>query len=252
MEDEENSMALNFQSIRGQKRHDSRPPVQDMLLKQPRRYRTTARIGCAVMLLLIGAMIVQRIWAFQMRQPMNTTEKDSVSKETAINGTENKSDLEKSASWFQRFFCQPLNIRLKVNSTHKLCPQDWFFYEDKCYWISKEKGSWKKSKEDCTARSSQMLVMQKQKDMVNIGQASFIQCVNEEMQLLWIGLQAMLPEQKWTWVNGSPLDDKQSQELGPVETNSCGMLNGTEIISEACSTVATWVCETDTLNKDNI
>ncbi|KAL8213011.1 UNVERIFIED_CONTAM: hypothetical protein K2H54_060154 [Gekko kuhli] len=195
MEDEEGSMALNFQSAaRGQNRNNSKLPVEDTLVKQPSRNQITARIGCVVMFLLIGALIAHRIWD---------------------------------------------------NATCKLCPENWFLYEEKCYWISKEKGSWKKGKEDCTARSSQLLVMPKQKDM------AFIQSINEEMQLLWIGLQTTFPEQKWIWVDGSPLDDKRSQELGPVESNSCGMLNGNDIISEACGTVTTWVCETEALSISN-
>ncbi|XP_054833656.1 killer cell lectin-like receptor subfamily B member 1B allele C [Eublepharis macularius] len=245
MDDKENSMALNSQSMKGQKRHNIGLSMQATLPKQPRWRQIIVRIGCSVMILLIGAMIAQRIWAFQMKQLMNTMEKARVLQEPTTKVTENKSDLKNFVSRLRHVLCRPLHTGLVDNSTCKLCPQNWLFYEDKCYWISKGKGSWKKSKEDCTARSSQMLVMQKQKDM------AFIQLINEGMQLLWIGLQATFPEQKWTWVDGSPLEDKQSQELGPVERNSCGMLNGNEIISEACSTIAAWVCETESLDISN-
>ncbi|XP_048343823.1 killer cell lectin-like receptor subfamily B member 1B allele C isoform X2 [Sphaerodactylus townsendi] len=243
MEDEESGMALNFQSTRGQKRNSSKLPAQDTMVKRPRRHQITARIGCAVMFLLIGALIAHRIWAFQMRQPMNDAKKPNVSQERTTDETENKSDLFVSPLW--QFLCRPLHTGLAENTTCKLCPENWFLYEDKCYWISKEKGNWRKGKEDCTAKSSQLLVMQKQKDV------AFIQQINGEMQLLWIGLQATYPEGKWTWVDGSPIDDKQSQELGPVEANSCGMLNGNEIISKACSSVTTWVCETEALTISN-
>ncbi|XP_060094230.1 killer cell lectin-like receptor subfamily B member 1B allele C [Heteronotia binoei] len=246
MEDEESSMALNFQSTaRGQKKNNPSPPVQETLVKQPRRHQITARIGCAVMFLLIGALIAHRIWAFQMRQPMDATKKTNVSQEPTTNGTENDSGVKIFVSHLWQFLCQPHYTGLADNATCKLCPENWLLYEDKCYWISKEKGSWKKGKEDCTARSSRLLVLQKQED------TAFIQDINEDMQLLWIGLQATFAEQKWTWVDGSPLDDKLSEELGPVEINSCGMLNGNKIISEACSHVTTWVCETEALNINN-
>uniref|UniRef100_A0ACB8EGL4 Uncharacterized protein n=1 Tax=Sphaerodactylus townsendi TaxID=933632 RepID=A0ACB8EGL4_9SAUR len=79
MEDEESGMALNFQSTRGQKRNSSKLPAQDTVVKRPRRHQITARIGCAVMFLLIGALIAHRIWAFQMRQPVNDAKKPNVS-----------------------------------------------------------------------------------------------------------------------------------------------------------------------------
>ncbi|XP_015274909.1 PREDICTED: killer cell lectin-like receptor subfamily F member 2 [Gekko japonicus] len=183
---------------------------------------------------------------WKMRQPTDATKKANVTQEPTTNGTtENKPDLKIFVSHLWQFLCQPHHTGLADNATCRLCPENWFLYEEKCYWISKEKGSWKKGKEDCTAKSSQLLVMPKQKD------TAFIQSINEEMQLLWIGLQTTFPEQKWIWVDGSLLDDKQSQDLGPVETNSCGMLNGNDIISEACGTVTTWVCETEALNISN-
>nr|XP_056701504.1 killer cell lectin-like receptor subfamily F member 1 [Euleptes europaea] len=245
MEDEECGMALNLQSTREQKRNSAKLPAQEILVKQPRRHQITARIGCVVMFLLIGALIAHRIWAFQMRQPMDAAKKANVSQEPPTDGTENKSDVEIFVSYLWQFLCQPLHTGLAENTTCKLCPENWFLYEDKCYWISKEKGSWKKGKEDCIARSSRLLVMQKQKDM------AFVQHINEEMQLLWVGLQVTFPGGKWTWVDGSQLDDKRSHKLGPIETNSCGMLNGNEIISEACGTVTTWICETEALNISN-
>ncbi|XP_077180689.1 killer cell lectin-like receptor subfamily B member 1B allele A [Paroedura picta] len=243
MGDEEGGVPLRSQSTaRGQKENSSKLAAEDTLVRPPSRNGITARIGCVVMFLLIVALIAHRIWAFQMRQPMDAAKKVNVSREATANGTENKADLKIFVSHLWRFLCQPQHSSLAGNATCKLCPQKWILYEDKCYWISKEQGSWKKGQEDCGAKSSRLLVMQKQKDM------AFIQSINEEMQLLWIGLQTTFPEQKWAWVNGSPLDSKRSRELGPVEANSCGMLNGNQIISEACSTVSPWICETEALD----
>ncbi|CAI5767977.1 Hypothetical predicted protein [Podarcis lilfordi] len=66
---------------------------------------------------------------------------------------------------------------------------------------------------------------------------------NTQYPLLWIGLQATPPDWKWTWVDGSPLDDKLLKDLAPAQENSCGRLNGNKTISETCTTVARWVCE---------
>nr|XP_056701480.1 killer cell lectin-like receptor subfamily B member 1B allele B [Euleptes europaea] len=158
-------------------------------------------------------------------------------------GTENKSDL----SQLKQFLCKPLDNRIKEQSSCRLCPQNWNLHENKCYWISKERQTWNKSKEDCKAKHSQLLVIQNKEEVVNQLRClqAFIRSIMEGEQLLWIGLKATFPERRWTWLDGSPLDDKLFRELGPVEVNFCGRLNGNQIISEECNTIAMWVCETE-------
>ncbi|EMP41287.1 Killer cell lectin-like receptor subfamily B member 1C [Chelonia mydas] len=48
----------------------------------------------------------------------------------------------------------------------KLCPQNWLLHKDKCYWVSKEKHPWNKSRDDCSRRSSRLLVIRDQDEMV--------------------------------------------------------------------------------------
>uniref|UniRef100_A0A8C4XZR7 Natural killer cell lectin-like receptor n=1 Tax=Gopherus evgoodei TaxID=1825980 RepID=A0A8C4XZR7_9SAUR len=52
-------------------------------------------------------------------------------------------------------------------SSCRLCPTEWLMHEGKCYWASKEKSKkWNESREDCSAKSSQMLMSQDQREMV--------------------------------------------------------------------------------------
>ncbi|KAJ6651705.1 hypothetical protein lerEdw1_020697 [Lerista edwardsae] len=122
--------------------------------------------------------------------------------------------------------------------TCRLCPQNWSLYDDKCYWISKERQTWRKSKEDCRAKRSQLLVIQTREEV------AFIQSITEGAQLLWIGLEATPPKKTWTWEDGSPLDDERFQELGPAKANFCGRLNGNQLSVEGCNTISMWICET--------
>uniref|UniRef100_A0A674IU79 C-type lectin domain-containing protein n=1 Tax=Terrapene triunguis TaxID=2587831 RepID=A0A674IU79_9SAUR len=48
----------------------------------------------------------------------------------------------------------------------RLCPTEWLMHEGKCYWASKESRIWHKSHDDCSAKSSRLLVIQDQKEMV--------------------------------------------------------------------------------------
>ncbi|XP_060094732.1 killer cell lectin-like receptor subfamily F member 1 [Heteronotia binoei] len=176
-----------------------------------------------------------------MRHPIDILEEAGISLKPS-NGTtvENKSSLENFVSHLKQFMCKPLVNKEREKSSCRLCPQNWNLHENKCYWISKERQTWHNSKEDCIAKQSRLLVIQNQEEV------TFIQSIMEGAQLLWIGLKAISPERKWTWLDGSPLDDKLLQELGPV-ANFCGRLNGNQIISEDCNTITTWVCETAAL-----
>uniref|UniRef100_A0A452GSR3 C-type lectin domain-containing protein n=1 Tax=Gopherus agassizii TaxID=38772 RepID=A0A452GSR3_9SAUR len=51
-------------------------------------------------------------------------------------------------------------------SSCRLCPTEWLMHEGKCYWASKESQIWHKSHDDCSAKSSRLLVIQDQKEMV--------------------------------------------------------------------------------------
>ncbi|XP_054832446.1 killer cell lectin-like receptor subfamily B member 1B allele B [Eublepharis macularius] len=147
----------------------------------------------------------------------------------------NKPGLE-TLSYLQQYFCTSLE-NISENSSCKVCPHNWYLHKQKCYWISTEKLTWNKSMEDCTAKNSQMLVIQNQDEM------AFLENVTKPGRLLWIGLRATSSERKWTWVNGSSFDDKLSSKLDPAKANDCGKLNGKQIISESCIIPTSWICE---------
>ncbi|XP_015276408.1 PREDICTED: killer cell lectin-like receptor subfamily F member 1 [Gekko japonicus] len=127
------------------------------------------------------------------------------------------------------------------NSQCKLCQENWLLHEDKCYWASKEKQNWNQSRQDCTAKDSQIVVIQEQEEL------DFIQSITDGAQLLWIGITTTSPAGEWIWIDGSPLNSTLLQVTGTVQANSCGMLKGNRVVSEACSAVTKWICETEAL-----
>uniref|UniRef100_A0A670IS32 C-type lectin domain-containing protein n=1 Tax=Podarcis muralis TaxID=64176 RepID=A0A670IS32_PODMU len=80
-----------------------------------------------------------------------------------------------------------------------LCPMQWRLHKNKCYWFSETIQSWEKSKEDCIAKKSHLLIIDDQEEK------EFIQ---KNGKLVWIGLIVSLPEKKWIWINGSLLQEK--------------------------------------------
>nr|XP_028573404.1 killer cell lectin-like receptor subfamily B member 1B allele B [Podarcis muralis] len=181
--------------------------LADELLRQARRHRVIIGSGCVAILILVGAVIGLGFW-----EPK---------------GCPLTAHL---ASWF---------FLLPENSDCKLCPENWQRHGDKCYWISREKGTWNKSQNDCAAKDSQLAVIQKQVEL------DFIRHKTDGGQLLWIGVTTIPPAHEWSWVDGSPLNDTLLQVTGLAEANSCGMLKGKRVNSEACSAIAKWICETE-------
>ncbi|XP_067426038.1 killer cell lectin-like receptor subfamily F member 1, partial [Emydura macquarii macquarii] len=154
-----------------------------------------------------------------------------------ISSTECSSCLENFRSRLKPILCEPHNGSLAEGSGCKLCPRDWQLHGDKCYWLSKERKAWTRSHEDCSRKSSRMLVIQNQEEM------DFIQDVIRGESYVWIGLKVTLRQGTWTWVDGSPLDPARFSVSGPAEGNRCGRLKGTQIQSEICGFELKWICQ---------
>uniref|UniRef100_A0A8C3HX21 C-type lectin domain-containing protein n=1 Tax=Chrysemys picta bellii TaxID=8478 RepID=A0A8C3HX21_CHRPI len=157
-------------------------------------------------------------------------------RQRTTNGTECNSSLKVSQSCSnQSLYPKPDN-----NSTEgcgcKLCPADWLPHRNKCYWVSKESKTWSESREDCSAKSSQMLVIQDKEEMAYVLSIP-------QLNLVWLGLSVTSPERKWTWVDGSAFDETLFQLPGTADRESCGMIKGNRAISETCMSIAKWICE---------
>ncbi|XP_039375104.1 killer cell lectin-like receptor subfamily B member 1B allele C [Mauremys reevesii] len=124
----------------------------------------------------------------------------------------------------------------------KLCPPNWLLRRDKCYWVSKEKNPWDKSRDDCSRRSSRLLVIRDQDEM------TFIQNTSKDTNQLWLGLTVTSPARNWTWVDGSVFNPTLFNVKDPAEEkNSCGMIKADRIHFETCSAASKWICEKDAL-----
>ncbi|CAM5097531.1 unnamed protein product [Natator depressus] len=124
---------------------------------------------------------------------------------------------------------------LEEGSGCKLCSRDWLLHGDKCYWLSKERKDWTGSRDDCSGKSSRMLVTQ------NREEKDFIQDVVQDANHIWIGLKVTPPGGKWTWVDGSPLDPVRFS--GSADGNSCGWIKGSQVLSETCAVELKWICQ---------
>ncbi|XP_032655159.1 uncharacterized protein LOC116835966 [Chelonoidis abingdonii] len=139
---------------------------------------------------------------------------------------------------FQSQLCPPAQPGPAGGSGCKLCPTDWQLRGDKCYWVSRGRKTWSESRTDCSARGSQLLVIQDPEEL------EFIKDLTKHSHLFWVGLSVPSPEKAWTWLDGSRLDQTQFLVSDPVE-NSCGAVWGKWIHSDACSSGLHWICRRD-------
>nr|XP_048674239.1 killer cell lectin-like receptor subfamily B member 1B allele B [Caretta caretta] len=189
----------------------------------PRWHRLALWLGWAGNIILVAAVIALGVWG-QTGRPRTT------------NGIECNSSLKDSqACSNQSVYPKPDN-----NSTEgcecKLCPAGWLQHKNKCYWVSKESKTWNESRVDCSAKSSQMLMIQDKEEMAYILSIP-------QLNLVWLGLSVTSPERKWTWVDGSTFDETLFQLTGAAERESCVMIKGNRALSETCLALAKWICE---------
>ncbi|XP_074872916.1 killer cell lectin-like receptor subfamily F member 1 [Carettochelys insculpta] len=186
--------------------------------------------------ILNGATIRQGPHQGETGATSNVTKTKDVTQRTG-NGQAHSAALENSFSHLKQSLCDPAPKSSAEAFRCKLCPVDWLSHGRKCYWVSKEIKDWKGSQEDCTAKRSQMLMIQDWNEMEFIGSATQGPC--------WIGLHFSSPERKWTWLNNSSFDAKLFPVAGPAKENSCGMIKGSQIRSEICSADFKWICQKD-------
>ncbi|XP_074826803.1 uncharacterized protein LOC141998064 [Natator depressus] len=176
-------------------------------------HRLALWLGWAGNIILVAAVIALGVWG-QTERPRTT------------NGIGCNSSLKDS---------KPDN-----NSTEgcecKLCPAGWLPHKNKCYWVSKESKTWNESRVDCSAKSSQMVMIQDKEEMAYILSIS-------QLNLVWLGLSVTSPERKWTWVDGSTFNETLFQLRGAAERESCVMIKGNRALSETCLALAKWICE---------
>ncbi|XP_067421841.1 killer cell lectin-like receptor subfamily F member 1 [Emydura macquarii macquarii] len=232
MEDEEGYAVLNRQP---KQRQPGRPSAagDHGSHRYPRWIWVALGLGGAGILVPLGAVIALAVWG-RTRGALNTSEKNETG---IVNSTECSSCLEDFRSRLKPVLCEPHHGSLAEGSGCKLCPRDWQLHGDKCYWLSKEHKDWPQSREDCSWKSSRMLVIQNQEEM------DFIQDVTRGANQVWTGLKVTPLGRTWTWVDGSPLDQTLFQVLGSAEGSSCGTLKGSRIHSETCDGEFKWICQ---------
>ncbi|XP_034003322.1 CD209 antigen-like protein E isoform X1 [Trematomus bernacchii] len=129
----------------------------------------------------------------------------------------------------------------------KTCPEGWRMVGCVCYLLSTEKASWEQSRQDCTARGADLVIVDSYEEQ------EFITSMIKEQT--WIGLNDINQEGTWKWVDGTPLNLKywgSTPDNGsgdPVwgEEDCASLVDGRETRTNwndlRCATRLQWICE---------
>ncbi|XP_027685165.2 killer cell lectin-like receptor subfamily F member 1 [Chelonia mydas] len=238
MEDEEGYTVLNLRPKMTISDRSCQPGTQAHP-QHPHRHRLAAGLGAAGILVLLGAVIAMGVWVFQIKGYLNSRENST--RERVIHQSNCSTGLKDFRFHLKQFACESSQDNSAEGSGCKLCPPNWLLHKDKCYWVSKEKHPWNKSRDDCSRRSSRLLVIRDQDEM------TFIKNTSKGANQIWLGLTVTSPSRNWTWVDGSLFNQTQFKVVGPPKGNSCGVIKEDGIHFETCSAAAKWICEKDTL-----
>ncbi|CAM4638806.1 unnamed protein product [Lepidochelys olivacea] len=216
----------------------------------PRWHRLTLWLGWAGNIILVAAVIALRVWGdcrsfscssevSQLKGCLNTPENNST-REGIIHQSNCSTGLKDFHFHLKQFVCESSHNNSAEGSGCKLCPPNWLLHRDKCYWVSKEKNPWNESRDDCSRRSSRLLVIRDQDEM------TFIQTTSKDTNQIWLGLTVTSCARKWTWVDGSLFNQTLFKLVDPAE-GKCGVIKADGIQCEPCTTVSKWICEKDAL-----
>ncbi|KAB5518542.1 hypothetical protein PHYPO_G00167250 [Pangasianodon hypophthalmus] len=129
--------------------------------------------------------------------------------------------------------------RLEAHHTGKGC----FYFKSSFYYMSKEQKGWEESRQDCSSRGADLVIINSREEQEFIGQQL-------GSTVAWIGLSDRDREGEWKWVDGTPLTTKYWR---PGEPNNSDDEDCAEIYysdsnkavwnDNKCSEKRHWICE---------
>ncbi|XP_074932629.1 C-type lectin domain family 4 member A-like isoform X2 [Phalacrocorax aristotelis] len=199
----------------------------------PQWHGVLLKVGGLGHLVLLALVAVLSVQVFQgSLQPATTCAPRPGSEMWGRNRTE-----QCLVSSLMRYFCEPRRETPAASAGCRLCPQGWQLRGERCYRLSKEKGSWTQGKKDCENQKSHLVVLRDKKEEEHIKNIT-----GGRTQPVWVGLTSS--EKKWRWVDNTTLDAKTFSALKEAG-EGCWTLKGEAWEVDTCDGEHEWVCQKD-------
>ncbi|XP_064859740.1 CD209 antigen-like protein D isoform X2 [Oncorhynchus nerka] len=124
------------------------------------------------------------------------------------------------------------------------CSYGWKKFECSCYFISTEKKTWEKSRQDCLERGTYLVIINSKEEQ---------EFLFNFKKRVWIGLTDRETEETWKWVDGTPLTTEYWYVPQPDNAGSTGEEDCAEIREDqsplkawndlSCDSELNWICE---------
>uniref|UniRef100_A0A3Q1H449 C-type lectin domain-containing protein n=1 Tax=Anabas testudineus TaxID=64144 RepID=A0A3Q1H449_ANATE len=92
-----------------------------------------------------------------------------------------------------------LYSNLLKDDTCPKCEEGWELHGGKCYYFSTNKSTWDQSRDDCRHGGGDLVKIDSREEQVE-------NTMNDDEDKFWIGLTDSKEEDKWLWVDDSPLN----------------------------------------------
>nr|XP_015193405.1 PREDICTED: CD209 antigen-like protein E [Lepisosteus oculatus] len=137
-----------------------------------------------------------------------------------------------------------LSLNTDIKRLCKLCPQDWEFFQSKCYHFSTGRLSWRDSQADCRSQGADLVVIDSRLEQLFISRQS-------KGGSYWIGLSDAASEGTWLWVNGARETGGYWMPRQPDNhrgREDCAMIASRAVRNwndEECGRTLSWICEAE-------
>ncbi|XP_029605226.1 uncharacterized protein LOC115191578 [Salmo trutta] len=156
-----------------------------------------------------------------------------------INATEERDQLQTS---YNNLTKERDHIQAKLLVIEQHCQEGWRYFDSSLYFLSTEKKTWEKSRQDCLERGADLVIINSREEQ------TFLFNLNLKA---WIGLTDSVTEGTWKWVDGTTLT---TGYWGAGQPDDSGQEDCVEIYygqddpvktwnDDKCGTNNNWICE---------
>ncbi|XP_029435051.1 C-type lectin domain family 2 member L-like [Rhinatrema bivittatum] len=110
------------------------------------------------------------------------------------------------------------------------CPEDWIYYQRRCYFFSENEADWARSEDFCSSQGACLILIDDKKEMNFITTQMWAPSV-------WIGLHKN--EREIQWLNGSAFNNQLFELHGKGE---CVYIQSKMAYLSSCTVPKNWVC----------